>query len=164
MKTIKRKPEKKWYVFYVQARHEKKVHERLLDEGFESFLPLERKLKQWSQRKKWVEEPLFKSYVFVRIAPYEILSVVQVPGVVTYVRFAGQPATVRQQHIDLIKKLLVSETTFELTTQKFEAGAEIEIETGPFRGFRGKIKEIRGRKKLLVDLENLDYSIIVELP
>ncbi len=163
MKTIKRNIEKKWHVFYVQARHEKKVHQRLLDDGFESFLPLEKQLKQWSQRKKWVEEPLFKAYIFVRIASHEIMNVLQVPGLVTYVRFAGIPATIRQKHIDFIKKLLISQTTFELSTEKYEPGAEIELKTGPFRGMTGLVKEVRGSKKLVVDLENLDFSIIVEL-
>jgi transcription antitermination factor NusG len=46
---------------------------------------------------------------------------------------------------------------------QFEPGSEIEIETGPFRGMRGIVKEMRGRKKLLVNLEKLDYCIIVEL-
>jgi transcription antitermination factor NusG len=164
MESIKRNIEKKWHVFYVQARHEKKVHQRLLDEGFDSFLPLERKLKQWTQRKKWVEEPLFKSYIFVQIAAHEIMNVLQVPGVVTYVRFAGKPAIIRQRHIDFIRKLLVSETTFEVKQNRFEPGSEIEIETGPFRGMRGIVQEMRGRKKLLVNLEKLDYCIIVELP
>ena len=68
MKTIKRQIKKKWHVFYVQARHEKKVNERLLDCGYETFLPLKKVLKQWSQRKKWVEEPLFRSYI-VSMAP-----------------------------------------------------------------------------------------------
>jgi transcription antitermination factor NusG len=163
LKTIKRNIEKKWHVFYVQTRHEKKVHQRLLDDGFESFLPLEKKLKQWSQRKKWVEEPLFKAYIFVRIAPYEIMNVLQVPGMVTYVRFAGNPAIIRQKHIDFIKKLLVSQTTFELSTKKYQAGAKIKLETGPFRGMVGLVREIRGSKKLVVDLENIDFSIIVEL-
>lgn len=163
MERIKRNIEKKWHVFYVQARHEKKVHERLLEENFDSFLPLEKKLKQWSQRKKWVEEPLFKSYIFVRIGAHQIMNVLQVPGVVTYVRFAGNPATIRQQHIDFIKKLLISKTTFELSEKKYEAGAEIEIQTGPFRGFKGKIREVRGSKKLVVDIDSIDFSIIVEL-
>ena len=33
--------------------------------GIESYLPLKKVLKQWSDRKKWVEEPLFRSYIFI---------------------------------------------------------------------------------------------------
>lgn len=164
VKIIKRNIEKKWHVFYVQARHEKKVRDRLIDEGFEPFLPLERVLKQWSQRKKWVEEPLFRSYIFVKTAPYEIMNVLQVPGVVTYVRHAKQPAVIRQQHIDIIRKLLVTDTTFEVSTQKIELGSEIEIQTGPFIGMKGHVKEMRGSKKLLVSLDSIEYTVVVELP
>lgn len=164
MKTIKRNIEKKWHVFYVQARHEKKVNLRLLDDGFEPFLPLAKVLKEWSQRKKWVEEPLFRSYIFVKIAPHEIMKVLQVPGIVTYVRHAGEPAIIRQQHIDIIRKLLVSDTTFEVSTKRIEVGSEIEIQTGPFSGHSGNVQEIRGSNKLVVNLDTIDYTIIVELP
>ncbi len=164
VEKIKRNIEKKWHVFYVQARHEKKVNERLMEDGYEPFLPLEKVLKEWSQRKKWVEEPLFRSYIFVRIAAHEIMDILQVPGVVTYVRHAGKPAIIRQQHIDIIRKLLISDTTFEVTTAKIEMGSEIEIQTGPFRGFKGHVHEIRGKRKFVVKLESIDYKVIVELP
>ena len=164
MQTIKRNIEKKWHVFYVQARHEKKVNERLLRDGFEPFLPLTKVLKQWSQRKKWVEEPLFRSYIFVRIKSSELMKVVEVPGVVTFVRHVGQPAIIRQNHIDIIRKLLISDTTFEVSTNKIEVGSEIEIQTGPFSGMKGYVQEVRGNKKLVVNLESIDYTVIVELP
>jgi len=164
LKTIKRNIDKKWHVFYVQARHEKKVNDWLLEDGYEPFLPLERVLKQWSQRKKWVEEPLFRSYIFVRIVPNEIMKVVQIPGIVTYVRYAGNPAIIREQHIEIIRKLLVSDTTFEVSAEKIQLGSEIEIQTGPFRGMKGHVKEIRGNKKLLISLESIEYTVIVELP
>ena len=164
MESIKRKIEKKWHVFYVQARHEKKVRDRLIEDGFEPYLPLERVLKQWSQRKKWVDEPLFRSYIFVKTAPYEIMNVLQVPGIVTYVRYVQKPAVIRQQHIDIIKKLLTTETTFEISTRKIELGSEIEIQTGPFIGMKGHVKEIRGNKKLVVSLDSIEYTVIVDLP
>ena len=164
LETIKRNIEKKWHVFYVQARHEKKVRDRLIEEGYEPYLPLEKILKQWSQRKKWVEEPLFRSYIFVKSAPFQIMNVLQVPGIVTYVRHAKKPAVIRQQHIDIIKKMLVTDTTFEVSSSKIELGSEIEIQTGPFIGMKGHVQEIRGAKKLLVSLESIEYTVIVELP
>ena len=56
-----------WFAVYTKSRNEKKVYERLIDEGYEAYLPLQKRLKQWSDRKKWVEEPLLRSYVFVKI-------------------------------------------------------------------------------------------------
>ena len=164
MKTIKRNSEKQWYVFYVQTRHEKKVNKRLLEYGFEPYLPLKRVLKQWSQRKKWIEEPLFRSYIFVRISQSQLVKVLEVPGIITYVKHVGKPAVIRQQHIDLLRKMLTSDTTFELSSSRVEVGSEIEIQTGPFRGFKGFVKEVRGSRKLVVNLGSIDYTIIVELP
>lgn len=164
MKSVKQSFEKKWHVFYVQARHEKKVNDRLVEDGYETFLPLEKVLKQWSQRKKWVEEPLFRSYIFVRITSRQIMNLIQIPGVVKYVRHAGKPAVIRDQHIKALRKLIKSDTTFEVAEKNDLLGSEIEIQSGPFRGMKGHVKEIRGNKKLIISLESIEYTVIVELP
>ena len=59
--------EKYWYAIYVRSRHEKKVHQLLLEIGIESSLPLIKTTRKWSDRKKKVEIPLFRGYVFVKI-------------------------------------------------------------------------------------------------
>ena len=69
------KDNKKWFAIYVKSRCEKKVNEQLEDIGVESFLPLITRVKQWSDRKKKVEEPLFRSYLFVHISDIIIIAV-----------------------------------------------------------------------------------------
>ena len=59
----------KWYPVYTHPRAEKKAHQALSNKGIETYLPLRRQLKQWSDRKKWVDEPFIKSYLFVHISP-----------------------------------------------------------------------------------------------
>ena len=56
-----------WYAAYTKSRTEKKILARLLAAGFEAYLPIRRKRHQWSDRLKWVEEPLIKSYIFIRV-------------------------------------------------------------------------------------------------
>ena len=164
MEKILKNTTKGWHVFYVQRRHEKKIYDRLVENGFETYLPLEKVLKQWSQRKKWVEEPLFKSYIFVRISPKNIMKVLQVPGIVTYVKHSGKPAIIRDNHLELVKSLLKNETSFEVMDVSIDVGSEIEITTGPFKGMKGHVKEIRGNRKLVVNLDTITYSIIVDYP
>ena len=76
---------KYWYVVYTKPRWEKKVYSLLEEEGIEAYCPLNKVHKQWSDRMKWVEEPLFKSYVFVRLAEEEMSQVRMVSGVINYV-------------------------------------------------------------------------------
>jgi transcription antitermination factor NusG len=152
-----------WFVFYVKSRTEFKAEQLLKRDGFESYLPVIKVLKQWSDRKKWIEEPLFKSYIFVKVKRYQLYNVLQTPPIVTYVRFAGEPAIIHQAHIDLIKELIINKTKFELSTEVIKVGESIKIKTGPFSGQNGVVKEIRGKKRLLVSLESINFTLEIEL-
>jgi transcription antitermination factor NusG len=95
---------KHWYALYTKPRWEKKVHELMLRRGMESYCPLNKVRKKWSDRYKMVEEPLFKSYVFVRITDDEKSNVRLVDGVVNFVYWLGKPAQVREEDILKIKR------------------------------------------------------------
>ena len=82
--------EKHWFVFYTKSRHEKKVRDLLGKGGFEVFLPMHKVLRQWSDRKKRVEVPLFNSYIFVHEEQHRIPEVLKTPGVSTIIRVAGK--------------------------------------------------------------------------
>ena len=82
-------PIRKWYPVYTHARAEKKAHEALLKKGIETYLPLNRQLKQWSDRKKWVEEPFIKSYLFVNISDQEQMEVLMTKGVARFIYFSS---------------------------------------------------------------------------
>ena len=152
-----------WFVFYVKSRTEFKAEQLLKRDGFISYLPVIKILKQWSDRKKWIEEPLFKSYIFVKVKRYQLYNVLQTPPIVTYVRFAGEPAIIHQRHIDLIKELIINKTKFELSTEIVKVGESIKIKSGPFKGQSGIVKELRGKKKLLISLESINFTLEIEL-
>ena len=84
------KPEKGWYAIYTHSRAEKRVSDRLTEAGIETFLPLQKTLRQWSDRKKLVEKPLISSYVFVKVVPREFFTVRKTDGVVKFIMLAGQ--------------------------------------------------------------------------
>jgi len=152
-----------WYVFYVKSRHEYSAEKLLIRDGFIPYLPVVKILKQWSDRKKWIEEPLFKSYIFVKVKKNQLYDVLQTPPIVSYVKFAGEPAIVHQKHIDLIKELIVNKTKFELSNQTVKIGENIKLKSGPFKGQKGIVKEIRGKRKLLVSLESINFTLEIEL-
>ena len=97
---------KRWYALYTRSRHEKKVDYQLREKGIESYLPLQRVLRKWSDRKKWVEEPLFRCYVFVHVDPANRLRALQTFGVVRFVTFSDEPAVVRDDEIENIRRIL----------------------------------------------------------
>jgi transcription antitermination factor NusG len=150
---------KKWYVFYVKAKHERKAEALLNRDGFTTYLPIVKTLKQWSDRKKSVEEPLFKSYIFVFVVHHQLYDVLQNPSIIKYIRFNDEPATIHQKHIDLIKSLILNKTQFEASTPSVKVGETIRLKTGPFKGQKGIVKEIRGKKKLLILLESINFTL-----
>src|ERR1700743_2014633 len=90
----------KWYPVYTHARAEKKAFRALVDKGIEVYLPLHRQLKQWSDRKKWVDEPLIKSYLFVRVKESEQTEVLMTKGVSRFIFFSGKIASMSDRQID----------------------------------------------------------------
>jgi transcription antitermination factor NusG len=157
--------EKKWYAAYTKPRWEKKVS-RVLDlKGVECWCPLRKIEKQWSDRKKIVEEPLFTSYVFIRIDDKEKSDVLITDGVLNFVHHVGKPAIIRDEEIDLIKKYL-SEKDATITVQSLDSldqNTRIKVNHGVFMDTTGTVVK-GGKKKVFVKLESLDQVMIVEFP
>lgn len=154
----------KWYAVYTKSRAEKKVKMLLDRYGINNYLPLMKVLRQWSDRKKWVEEPLIRSYIFVHIADdKEYLRVLETDHVVRFITFQGKPAIIPDHQIENIQLLLASEHDLEVTPEEFEKGDEIEVIAGQLKGLQGSLIEKRGRKRVQVKLEAIGQSILVEV-
>lgn len=164
MEKINTETDYHWYAVYVKSRAEKKAQSELQYKKIECFLPLQRKLRRWSDRKKWVEMPLISGYLFVRICLKQYDSVLQSNFIVSYVRFEGKAATIPDKQIDFLKLLLKqNDIDLEITQEKFETGQLIEVTSGPLIGLQGKLMETKGKNKLAVELEQLGYSALVEI-
>ncbi|MBN2175262.1 MAG: UpxY family transcription antiterminator [Bacteroidales bacterium] len=156
--------QKNWFAIYTKSRNEKKVYDRLIEAGVEVFLPLLKVLKQWSDRKKWVEEPLFRSYIFVRIQPQEYYQILNIPGVVRYIAFEGKAVPVPPQQILAIKQFLNNEEDIREAGEEFEIGDRVEIFRGTLKGLLGDLIDIRGKQKVRIEIENIGHSIILTIP
>lgn len=154
-----------WHAVYVHSRAEKRVHEELKYKGIESFLPLQRKLRQWSDRKKWVEIPLISGYVFVHITLKHYDMVLQTDNVMQYVRFEGKAAVIRDQDIEILKRMLgQSEAQVEITREELQPGTLVEIIAGPMMGVRGELISFRGNNKVALRMLPLGFTVLVESP
>ena len=156
--------QKKWYAIYTKSRNEKKVNTRLIEAGIETFLPQQKILKQWSDRKKWVEEPLFKSYLFVHINQTDYYRVLNVIGVVKYISFEGNAVVVPQQQIMAIKQFLNNEEDQLISSESFKVGDQVEIFRGALRGLLGNLVDIRGKQKVKIEIESIGHSIVLTIP
>ncbi len=153
----------KWYPVCTQSRAEKKAFKALIDKGIEAYLPLQRQLKQWSDRKKWVEEPMFKSYLFVRVNEQQRSEVLMTTGISRFIYFSGEIAAMPDRQIETIKLLLASPYELNITEENLAPGEKINIKAGALKGIQGEIIEYKSQKQLLIRLENLSHSIIVNV-
>ncbi len=156
--------DKRWFAVYTLPRAEKKVSERLSKVGIEHYLPLLKTLKKWSDRKKWVEEPLFKSYLFVKISEAEYYKVLNTIGIVRYITFTGKAVPVPENDIEIIKKLLVEYPDDLEAVENLEAGTPIEIIAGPMMGVQGSLVDYRGEKRASIRVEYINQSILISIP
>ncbi|HVV54368.1 MAG TPA: UpxY family transcription antiterminator [Mucilaginibacter sp.] len=153
----------KWYPVYTHPKAEKKAGEALVSKGIETYLPLKRQLKQWSDRKKWVEEPFIKSYLFVRTTEHELADVLMTRGVARFIYFGGKIASMPDRQIDDLKLLMSSSVELEITEENLQPGEKIIIKAGPLKGMTGEIVSYRSQKLLALRLESLGYAIIIHI-
>ncbi|MFY0642993.1 MAG: UpxY family transcription antiterminator [Bacteroidia bacterium] len=155
-----------WKVIYTASRQEKKLAQRLTDLGIEVYLPIYRKLSQWSDRKKWVDWPLFSGYLFVRPTEMQRDQVLQQHGAIAYLRFSGEDATVTSKEISIIEQLLKSGYTIESmsTPSDFVEGSEAIVMDGPLKGYRVEVLRRNNEDHILVSFETLGQSIKINLP
>lgn len=145
-----------WFAVYTQPRFEKKAHAELLRKGIEAYLPLQRILKQWSDRKKWVEEPLFRSYLFVHITGKSYFDVLNTPGIVKYVTFESAAVPIPPKQIDAIRFYLLEERAEPMEPlEHLEPGTPVEVIRGPLRGLKGQLVNSRGQKRVRIEIEAL---------
>jgi transcriptional antiterminator RfaH len=155
--------EQGWYVIYTAPRSEKKVSERLRSQGITHYLPLQKTLKSWSDRKKWVEEPVFRSYVFVFISLAEYYSVLNISGVVRFVSFGGAAVTVPAYQMDMIRQILLDASCFDLVQEPLARGMPVEITAGPLLGAYGQLVQFRGEKRVAVRVHYTGSTLLVNV-
>lgn len=149
----------KWYAIYTKPRWEKKVNALLTQKAIESYCPLNKVRRKWSDRIKTIEEPLFKSYVFVKINDEDRTNVRMTSGVVNFVYWNGKPAVIKEKEIQTIKRFLDEYENVEAVKIDFAPDDRVRIISGPMMDQEGKILEIKNKMaKLRID--SLGYMLI----
>lgn len=156
--------EKHWFALYIKPRHEFKAESEIKNRSVEVYLPTIIVERRWSDRKKKIEEPLFKGYLFVFADEYERINCLTIPSVIKTICFCGKPSVIPDCQIENLKKIL-AERPEVFVTNKIEIGQRVIITDGPFKDIEGIVTEFRtGEKHLAISIDLIKRSVLVSLP
>lgn len=157
-----------WYALYTKARNEKKLAELLIRKGFTAYCPMQETIKQWSDRRKKVKEPLIRSYVFVQLDDYEQESqqALETPGAVRFLWWLKKPAVVKDEEISRLTALLEGDQAqvYEVEAlQSLEPGDRVKIVQGLWRENEGYLLR-KEEKRVVLLIESLETVLTVKVP
>jgi transcription antitermination factor NusG len=152
-----------WRVVQTRSRSEKKTAAFLEAMGVKSYLPLRKQKKQWSDRIKVVEEPLFPGYLFAQFAEVQRYPLLNMPGVVRIVSFGGEYASVPGAQIDALQNLSYLDNEIVVINSGLVSGQEVFIASGPFRNLSGRLVRHNGKGKLLIEFVAIGQGVLIEL-
>ncbi|MXV51300.1 UpxY family transcription antiterminator [Pedobacter sp. HMF7647] len=154
---------KNWMVLYTRARWEKKVDKLLKDQNINSFCPLVKSNRQWVDRNKVVEIPLFNSYLFVKLNPFEHSKVMQTSGVVNFISHCGKPATINDTEIERIRSIVKEYSDVEtVSLSSINVGDSVKVANGPFLDYKGEVYQVQGKSVVMV-IENINCALTVKI-
>ncbi len=153
---------RKWLAVYSRPRWEKKVNQLLAEKGFESYCPLNKIRRKWSDRVKLVEEPLFKSYIFVKVTEEDRTAVRMTPGVVNFVYWDGKPAVIKEKEINAIRRFLNEYENVAVESLDLRLRQRVKITTGPLMDQEGEVLSVR-HKTVKVAIDSLGYVLVAHI-
>lgn len=154
--------DKHWHVIYTRPRHEKHTARSLERKGIECYLPLRTELRQWHDRKKKIESPVFPGYLFVQVDSREMLQVYYTDGFVKFIATEDKPDIVPEGDIRTLRRALVGD--FEISTEAFELGDKVRVASGPMKGLQGNLIRFKQNSKLVINIDVIDKSVLVTIP
>ena len=158
------KPNYQWYAIYTRANAERKLYNNLKENNIECYLPTRKVQKVWSDRKKFVEEPLFRCYIFVKVSYKEFFAALNTAGVVCYVSFGGKAQAIPESQINNIKTFLAqSEHEVTVSYERIQKGVEVEVLYGSLKGIKGEVINVSGQSRLLIRIDSLNCNLYANI-
>jgi len=152
----------RWYALYTCARHEKSVASQIERRRVACFLPMYRSVRRWKDRRKELELALFPGYVFVNMSISSKLKVLEVPGVVRFVSFNGQPAALPTEEIEALRTRLGDKSRIE-PHPYLRVGRKVRVHSGPFEGLEGIVVRRKDRCRLIFSIDLIQRSLAIEV-
>ena len=150
----------RWFALYTRSRHEKAAERELNKKGVETFLPLRRVMRQWSDRRKIVEEPLFKSYLFVKTSLSQKFGVLNTFGVVTMVHNSAEPIEVAEKDLLAVRQFVGQDIQAD-PFPYLKEGQRVYVRSGPMKGTEGFVVRKDNHCRLVISVHALKQSVSV---
>ena len=151
-----------WYAAYLHPRREKSVARQMQERGLHWFLPLYRSVRRWKDRRKEIELVLFPGYVFIYSALQDRLRVLQLPGVVRFVSFGGQPSSLPDREVETLRAGL-KENIYAEPHPYLTAGRRVQVIRGPFLGTHGILIRRKDKFRVVISLALITRAVSVEV-
>lgn len=151
-----------WHILYVKSRQEKKINRALNEQGIETFLPLIKTVKQWSDRKKKVEVPLIPSYIFVKIkSKKEYQEVIDSKHSCFFLKMGSRMAIARQHEIDTIKQFLDLDGITDISAKgaELEVGKSYKVNYGPLKDLECEVYRVPRSNKVKIRIASINQDI-----
>lgn len=155
--------EPRWFAVYTKYKREKLVSKYLRDKGINCYVPLQQVTRMYTRKIKKVELPLLNCYVFVRIVKDEYVPVLETPDVLHFVKIAKELIAIPEAEIEIMRRITGEVSNVEVDQGVFKVGQEVEIISGNLFGLKGRLLEGLGSKNFVVELENLGYSLRMQM-
>ena len=153
---------KKWIAVYTKSRHEKVVIKELENKNIEAYCPMFKERRLWSDRKRWVEFPLFRSYVFAKIELKNSIYILKAMGVHHIIKFQGNISIIPNEIIQNIKSMIDGGFTVE-QVEYFVKGDEVIVVEGPLKGMEGIVVKLKNENKLVLKVAAIQQAIAVQI-
>ena len=154
-----------WYLIYTRPRHEKKVNARLTELDILTFLPLTKKLRQWHDRKKYVDEALFASYVFVYLSDMQAYyHAMDTEGFLYYVKAGKEISRVQDSVVNALQLVCSQNQDLQISEARFQRGNKMMISQGALTGLMCEIVEVSDKQMILVRVDLLQRNVLITLP
>ncbi len=151
-----------WYAVWTRSRHEKAVEEHLARKDVEVFLPTISRWSRWKDRKKRIDWPLFPGYCFARFDPGNLLTIVSSPGVANVVSFEGKPASIPDEEIEGIRRLVMSGLQYD-PCPFIKEGSLVEVIHGPLKGVVGRLEKKASHARLVLSVNLIGRAVSVTI-
>lgn len=133
------------------------------EQGFESYLPLVKTIRQWSDRKKKVEIPLIASYIFAKVDENEFYEILNTPGAVAFVKFEGKAARIPEQQINAMRAAVDNNLKIELEKGNIKPGEKVKVIAGPMKGSEGEFIGQAHKRNFIINMYNIGFALKLEL-
>lgn len=153
----------RWNILFVKTNHEFKVQKYIELFGISAYIPVKKTLSQWSDRKKWIDRPMFPGYVFLRVSCREFFSVLSHNSIISYVKSGGKAVFISEEQIRQIKKIESDYLEYISESDCFTCDDQIRIISGPLKGIEGKILRIDRNDYFIIDLPAINKSIKIKI-